>query len=407
MTYVSEILAQMTDVFKPQQKAILALLSALMCFSGRATMRNLSRYGAGSPKRLRRWASQEFGYLNFNLRLLDKHQVIINDPQPMVDKPKRLNQAILIDATFLRKSGGNTEGLGWFHNGSSRSTQKLEPGLEMTLIAAVNMDEHSAYALSAHQSLDQSALELACDQLSKQSDRLQEISKYVVADGYYARERFVSTTLENGFELVTLLRRDAALRYLYAGDYQGKGRPKRYAGRVDYEDLSSWELHRAVRDGFKIYSRIVNYPAWGRDLLIVIKVDRSGHRRILCSTDLTLSVTQVLELYELRFQIEFLFRDAKQHTGLGHAQTLDSHGQEHFANASLCAVNLLRLEARSIVLERGLAPRNMVTSVRSLKVRKYNQLVIKNFLSCLGLTQDQQIYFAVLDEVAQTGIRAA
>lgn len=33
--------AQMTDVFKPQQKAILALLSALMCFSGRATMRNL------------------------------------------------------------------------------------------------------------------------------------------------------------------------------------------------------------------------------------------------------------------------------------------------------------------------------------------------------------------------------
>tara|TARA_B100001167_G_C16757193_1_gene299329 strand:- start:182 stop:523 length:342 start_codon:yes stop_codon:yes gene_type:complete len=113
-------------------------------------------------------------------------------------------------------------------------------------------------------------------------------------------------------------------------------------------------------------------------------------------------VTQVLELYELRFQIEFLFRDAKQHTGLGQAQTLDSHG-----HASLCAVNLLRLEARSIVLERGLAPRNMVTSVRSLKVRKYNQLVIKNFLSCLGLTQDQQIYFAVLDEVAQTGIRAA
>ena len=126
----------------------------------------------------------------------------------------------------------------------------------------------------------------------------------------------------------------------------------------------------------------------------------------MCSTDLTLSVTQVLELYELRFQIEFLFRDAKQHTGLGHAQTLDSHGQE-FVHASLCAVNLLRLEARSIVLERGLAPRNMVTSVRSLKVRKYNQLVIKNFLSCLGLTQDQQIYFAVLDEVAQTGIRAA
>ena len=92
MTYVSEILAQMTDVLKPQQKAILALLRALMCFNGKATMRNLSRCRTGSPKRLRRWPSQE---------------------------------------------------LGWFHNGSRHSTQQLEPRLEMTLIAAVNMDEHS------------------------------------------------------------------------------------------------------------------------------------------------------------------------------------------------------------------------------------------------------------------------
>ena len=50
MTYVSKILSQMTGIFKPQQKAIFALLGAQMCFSGRATMRNLSRYGAGSAK---------------------------------------------------------------------------------------------------------------------------------------------------------------------------------------------------------------------------------------------------------------------------------------------------------------------------------------------------------------------
>jgi hypothetical protein len=99
----------------------------------------------------------------------------------------------------------------------------------------------------------------------------------------------------------------------------------------------------------------------------VIKVDGFGQRIILCSTDLTLSLTRVLELYELRFQIEFLFRDAKQQTGLAPAQTLDSHGPEHFANAWLSALNLLRLEARSIVLERGLAPRNMVTSVAHSK----------------------------------------
>ena len=69
MTYVKKILTQMHGVFKPQQKAILALFSALMCFSGKATMRNLSRYGAGSVKRLRRWASVDFDYLELNSKL--------------------------------------------------------------------------------------------------------------------------------------------------------------------------------------------------------------------------------------------------------------------------------------------------------------------------------------------------
>ena len=70
MTYVSKILTQMTDVFKPQQKATLALLNALMCFSGRATMRNLARYDAGSVKRLRRWASVGFQFFDLNQRIL-------------------------------------------------------------------------------------------------------------------------------------------------------------------------------------------------------------------------------------------------------------------------------------------------------------------------------------------------
>ena len=76
MTYVDRVLSWMPEVFKPQKKAFIALLGALMCFTGRATMRNLSRYGAGSEKRLRRWASEDFDFSELNMRLLSKHQVI-------------------------------------------------------------------------------------------------------------------------------------------------------------------------------------------------------------------------------------------------------------------------------------------------------------------------------------------
>ena len=93
------------------------------------------------------------------------------------------HKVIVIDATFLRKSGAQTEGLGYFHNGSSRALNKLERGLEMSLIAVVNLEERSAYALSMHQSIEQSALKVAEEELCSRSEALQQLSRHVVADG--------------------------------------------------------------------------------------------------------------------------------------------------------------------------------------------------------------------------------
>jgi len=208
MTYVSKILSPMTGIFKPQQKAIFAFLGAQMCFSGRATMRNLSRYGAGSAKRLRRWATKGFDFYRLNEHLLSDTQALSFDQ----DDPQRPQQAILIDSTFTNKSGKHTEGLGFFHNGCSASNNKMERGLEFTLFAGLNLDEQRAYAI---------------DELTTNSEYYLEISKDVVADGYYAKNSFISEVTQHGFEVVTLLRRDAALRYLDTGPY--RGRPKRYA----------------------------------------------------------------------------------------------------------------------------------------------------------------------------------
>ena len=134
-----------------------------------------------------------------------------------------------------------------------------------------------------------------------------------------------------------------------------------------------------------MYSKIVNYKSWNRDLKVLVIVNTSGEHRTICSTDLSLSAAEILELYQLRFQIEFLFRDAKQHTGLGHAQTLDAPGQEHFANQSLVALNLLRLEDRSWALSQGLSLKERVGSIGSLKLRKYNEFLLKGFIRRLGV----------------------
>ena len=404
MTYVSKILSQMTGIFKPQQKAIFALLGAQMCFSGRATMRNLSRYGAGSAKRLRRWATKGFDFYRLNEHLLSDTQALSFDQ----DDPQRPQQAILIDSTFTNKSGKHTEGLGFFHNGCSASNNKMERGLEFTLFAGLNLDEQRAYAIAVTQTKnDKSALKVAIDELTTNSEYYLEISKYVVADGYYAKNSFISEVTQHGFEVVTLLRRDAALRYLYTDPYSGRGRPKRYADRVNYKELNDWERDEELIDDLTIYSKIVNYKAWNRDLRVLVIVNRSGAHRILCSTDLTLSTAEILKLYQQRFKIEFLFRDGKQHTGLGHAQTLDSEGQEYFANASFTTLNMLRLEARGQAISRGESPRGQVSSIRSLKVRKHNELILDLFISMLGESREHEKVKEAYEVVSKVGVVAA
>ena len=404
MTYVSKILSQMTGIFKPQQKAIFALLGAQMCFSGRATMRNLSRYGAGSAKRLRRGATKGFDFYRLNEHLLSDTQALSFDQ----DDPQRPQQAILIDSTFTNKSGKHTEGLGFFHNGCSASNNKMERGLEFTLFAGLNLDEQRAYAIAVTQTKnDKSALKVAIDELTTNSEYYLEISKYVVADGYYAKNSFISEVTQHGFEVVTLLRRDAALRHLYTGPYSGRGRPKRYADRVNYKELNDWERDEELIDDLTIYSKIVNYKAWNRDLRVLVIVNRSGAHRILCSTDLTLSTAEILKLYQQRFKIEFLFRDGKQHTGLGHAQTLDSEGQEYFANASFTTLNMLRLEARGQAISRGESPRGQVSSIRSLKVRKHNELILDLFISMLGESREHEKVKEAYEVVSKVGVVAA
>ena len=136
-------------------------------------------------------------------------------------------------------------------------------------------------------------------------------------------------------------------------------------------------------------------------------INSSGTRRILCSTDLSLSAAELLELYQLRFQIEFLFRDAKQNTGLGHAQTLDAQGQGYFANASFTALNLFRLEERDEAIIAGEVRQERVISIRSLKSRKHHKFILNLFISRLAQSRDPEKLETIVDEVSRVGMVAA
>ena len=70
-----------------------------------------------------------------------------------------------------------------------------------------------------------------------------------------------------------------------------------------------------------------------------LKTKKSGHA-VLFSSDLALSWEKLVKYYSLRFQIEFNFRDAKQHFGLEDFMNQTQTGVENAANLSFLMVNL-------------------------------------------------------------------
>jgi hypothetical protein len=56
-----------------------------------------------------------------------------------------------------------------------------------------------------------------------------------------------------------------------------------------------------------------------------------------------MSGKDIVEYYRTRFQIEFVFRDAKQFTGLNHCQARDLKKLDFAFNASLASVNVAKV----------------------------------------------------------------
>lgn len=87
-------------------------------------------------------------------------------------------------------------------------------------------------------------------------EELLKISKYLMVDAYFSKITFVKPLVKVGFHIVSRLRDDANLQYLFVGEQKkGKGRPQKYAGKIDFEKLKS-EYVKLVSElgNEKIYS---------------------------------------------------------------------------------------------------------------------------------------------------------
>ncbi len=84
-----------------------------------------------------------------------------------------------------------------------------------------------------------------------------ESVRYLVADGYYCRAKFWEAVRDSNLNLISKLRSDANLKYLYTGEKNSQSAPRKYEGKVDCNKLKDLTFIKEVKPGVKLYSLVV------------------------------------------------------------------------------------------------------------------------------------------------------
>jgi hypothetical protein len=310
------------------------------------------------------------------------------------------------DASFISKSGKLTEGLGFFWNGC---VGKAEKGLEIDVIAAIKVnDKKDGYTISSQQTPasknsqkkekkkkkadEPSRIDFYLCHVKKVINKIRELGiQCMVVDAFFAKKKYVDGVVSLGLHVISKLRKDARFRRLYTGPQKARGRKRKFEmGKVDFNDFSGSVVTQiTVNDEHvELRSCILYSESLKRKVKVVLVTrllsDNKCQEIMLFSTDLEMGALQVFQFYTARFQIEFIFRDAKNFTGLNDCQSRDSRRLHYHFNASLLALNAARLQDAA---QQKIEQTQHSFSMANIARKYYVEIVINQFISMFGFDQ--------------------
>jgi Transposase DDE domain. len=398
-----------------QRQFLTELFQVVIRMRGRVNFTNMARYSAFREQTFRRHFRKAFRWIALNLTMLRLRR---HPREPLIG---------VFDCTFVPKSGTESYGLGRFF---SSAAGRPERGQEVSILGVVATESREAFGIDAtqtpaslsgsdssaehslaehslaeHSSAGYSSVDFYIEQIQDLQGPLAEMGvSYWVGDGFYAKRKVFRAVTEMDGDLVTRLRSDANLRYLYTGPRkQGPGAPKLYDGKINFDcpdqiESRFEEVGRLPdRAHVEVWTTVANSPHFKRSLRIVLLRNSCTDRSLLlCSTDTEQAAEEVVRYYRLRYQIEFVIRDAKQHTGLTHCQARSQEKIDFHLNMSIAGVNLLRLMA-------GKAG----CSLRTYRRMAYNRFLTGRLFSELGLSGEWSLSDREVQPVLETGQMAS
>ncbi len=413
-------------------RRLAVVAQAVLTMTGRMTMLSISRWTekGGSYRTVNRFFATKLPWSEMFAKFFETHNFNAEHEYILAG-----------DETVVSKSGKETFGIDRFFSGLKG---KVIRGLSFFVVSLVDVKERKSYPLVVKQTVKSEAEKQASKHRQKKKSRLPKAVrgrakgsrnrdknelklssellrinemlqsfwkfirhfmkvKYLAMDGHFGHNQAVLMARANDLELISKLRRDAAVYEKYEGIYGGRGARKKYGARLKYDLLPLRYLRKSEQQGDIItnyYQGIFLHKEFGCELNVVIivkinvKTKKMGHA-ILFSSDVELDWEKLVEYYSLRFQIEFNFRDAKQHFGLEDFMNTTEVGVENAANLAFLMI-LLSAKLIKNRKEKEVGINDLKTHYRGVK---YAVLTLKKVLK----KPEPVLMKQIIEEVSRLG----
>lgn len=334
---VEATLDKISELSRPAKKFIVHIVDLWLGMNCRYRFSNMSRWGSMSDKGYRNAFGRDFDWFQFNETLVKE-----NCGKEIV---------AVFDPSYIKKSGKQTFGMGTYWSGVS---QRALRGLEIGCLAFVDVAAHTAFHGLAVQTpskeqlkkLGKNLVQHYADIITARVDSILSITRYLAVDGYFMKKEFIQPILSKGLHIITKGRADANLNYLFNGKQKpGRGRKKIYDGKIDISKIDKRRIKCYYNtDGVTIYAGLV-YSVILKQVVMAAFVyyGNNQYPEIIICTDTHIEPKKMCEYYGLRFQVEFLIRDSKQHTGLEDCMARDEQKLNMHFNLSMSIVSIAKV----------------------------------------------------------------
>ena len=372
---VETTLGKIKGVKKPVSKFVIHIVELWLSMNCRYVFSNMGRWGIMTEKSYRNCFEKFFDWFSFSFQMIKQHcakEIIA-----------------VFDPSFIKKSGKQTYGLGTFWSGVR---QKALKGLEIGCLAFIDVKAATALHGEAMQTPSPKALKAKgktlvnhyVEVIEGHIEEIKSVTRYLAVDGYFMKKEFIHPLFKKGLHIITKTRCDANLKYIFKGKQKsGRGRHKLYDGKINIHQIDKRRLPCCYSDTkVKVYAGSV-YSVQLKQIVLAAFVYYNGKENpeIIICTDGNMEAMTMCKYYGLRFQIEFLIRDAKQYAGLEDCMARNEKKLHTHFNIAMTVVSVAKAAYHlSIPQEKRYS-----FSMADIKMMHMNQLITERIFSNLAL----------------------